>query len=292
MTEKFLPVLLLTIASTVARAAAAAATPPPDEATIARYHAAAGEARDQARLVRDSVGGVAGYFFRLGAFIKQDLALLKDACEAEAVLYEKIAAAYDRADADEVRALRTQQEKATRDRLVYRERITEYRNRQFLAAPTEQWFAEYVRWYRSAIPELEAWGEARKAAAEAWGRVADAFAPGYDPDAMEDLKERAYALDVEREIGEMRFTWVRERGTVMANDPKGVGSPELTRAIERLQKAQEDRVAAKRLESERERQQRRLDRAVRTAEREFQKAHEAAVKDAVERARAAAAAKK
>jgi hypothetical protein len=117
--------------------------------------------------------------------------------------------------------------------------------------------------------------------------VAEAYVPGYDHDAFEELKERAYALDVEREIGEMRYTWVRDRAALTANDPKGVESPELTQRLEELKKLQEERVAAKRLENERERQERRIDRAIRVADHAYREAHEAAVKEAAERKRAA-----
>jgi hypothetical protein len=282
--------IALSLALTPAGLAARAAPAKVDAETTARYAAAAANERDLARTLRDSDAAVAGDFFRLGPFIKDDLVLLKAATDAQAAIHEAVAVAYEKADVDEIHRLREEQERAYRARVTLRERISEWRNKQFTAAPSEQWFQEYSRWYRTGLPELMAWAEARKAAAEAWGRVADACLPGYDPDALEALKEQAYALDVEREIGEMRFTWARERALVMQNQSEKhpPSSPELTKSIEALTKLQEERLAVKRKEVEREREIRRLDRQIRVADREFRSAYEAAQKDALERARNAA----
>jgi hypothetical protein len=277
MARRTLHALLLTLTFAVAGRAA-------DDDIAARRAAAAQSERDAARQIRDVDVALGADYFRLGAFIKDDLVGLKKASEAHAAIHDKVAAAYERGDDEEVKRLRTEQDKAYRARIVWRERITDWRNRQFLAAPSEQWFQEYSRWYRTGIPELMAWAEARKAAAEAWGRVADAYVPGYDPDAMEALKEAAYALDVEREIGEMRYNWMRERAAVMPADGK-VSSPELTRRVEELKRLQEERIVLKRSEGERERAVRRLDRKIREADHQFRKAHDVAQREAVERAR-------
>lgn len=242
--------------------------------------------RDAARQVRDYDAGLVGDYFRLGAFITDDVALLKGATEGEAVVHERIAAAIERgANEEEVKRLRTEQEAATKARMMYRERITEWRSRQFTAAPSEQWFQEYGRWSRAGIPELLAWGEARKAAAEAWGRVAEGLVPGYDADALDNLKEEAYRLDTEREIAEMRFNWAREREQVLQSDKRVTPDGELVKRVEELKRLQEERIKIKRLENERQREVRRLDRSIRSADAAFRKAWESAQRAAEERAR-------
>jgi hypothetical protein len=279
MIRPTLPILLLTLAL------CGGALGADDEAT-ARRAADARNERDVARQVRDADAGVAGDYFRLGPFITDDLALLSKATEAEVALHEKIADAIEHGDDEQVKRLRAQQEKATRDRMVYRERITEYRSRQFTDAPNEQWFQQYGRWSQSGIDELNAWGEARKAAAEAWGDVADACKPGSDAAALEALKEKAYTLDVEREIAEMRFNWRREREQVLQSD-KRVASPEVNRRVEALKKLQERRIELRRDQGRQEREVRQLDRSIRAANAEFQKAFQAAQREAEERARSA-----
>jgi hypothetical protein len=255
-----------------------------DEA--ARRAASAKNERDVATQVRDSDAGVVGDYFRLGAFITDDVALLKKASEAEAGLHEKIATAIERGDDDAVKRLRAEQEKASRERAVYRERIVEYRNRQFTVAPSEQWFGQYLRWSHTGMEELMAWGEARKAAAEAWGDVAEACKPGYDVKAMEALKEKAYALEVEQEIAEMRFNWAREREQVLQSD-KRVSSAEVNQKVEVLKKLQEERIALRRSQGQQERDVRRLDRSIHAADTEFHNAFTAAQRAAEERARSA-----
>jgi hypothetical protein len=279
MIRPTLLVMLLTLAICVAAHGA-------DDDVAARRATDARNERDVARQVRDADAGVAGDYFRLGPFITDDLVLLKKATEAEAGLHEKIAMAIERGDDAEVKRLRADQEKAARVRAVYRERITEYRNRQFTDAPSEQWFQQYGRWSQTAAEELKAWGEARKAAAEAWGDVAEACKPGYDADALEGLKEKAYALDVEREIAEMRFNWRRERDQVLLSD-KRVSSPEVNRRVEALKKLQEQRIELRRAQGRQERDVRQLDRSLRAANAEFQKAFQAAQREAEERARSA-----
>jgi hypothetical protein len=279
MIRPTLPILLLTLALCGGALGA-------DDEAAARRAADARNERDVARQVRDADAGVAGDYFRLGPFITDDLALLSKATEAEVTLHEKIADAIEHGDDEQVKHLRAQQEKATRDRMVYRERITEYRSRQFTDAPNEQWFQQYGRWSQSGIDELNAWGEARKAAAEAWGDVADACKPGSDAAALEALKEKAYTLNVEREIAEMRFNWRREREQVLQSD-KRVASPEVNRRVEALKKLQERRIELRRDQGRQEREVRQLDRSIRAANAEFQKAFQAAQREAEERARSA-----
>jgi hypothetical protein len=274
-------VLLLTIATCAGAAA------PVDEATAARYAAAAREERDTARRVRDADAELANDYFKYNGFIKDDLAHTKASAEAEAVIRERIAAAYDHADPDEVQRLRTELEPATRARLIWRERITEWRKRQGDAAPSEQWFEEQSHWHHGAMAELMALAEARKVAADAWGRVAEAVQPGADAAALAALKEQAFTADAEREIADMRYTWAHQRDLILQD--KKIKSEQIDARLAQLQKLQEDRLALRREEIEHDRRVRQADGAIRAAEQEFRQAYETAQREAAQRAREKAA---
>src|SRR3954469_20551527 len=164
-----------------------------DGAAAARRAQLAQEERDTARRILDWDAQLATDYFRCGGVVKDDLIQWKKAAEADAAVHDKIAAAYEAGREDEVKRLREEAKGTERVRLIWRDRIAEYRKRQFDAAPTEQWFQEYSRWMpKETMPELLAWGEARKTAAEAWGLVAEVAVPGADPTALYGLKERAY----------------------------------------------------------------------------------------------------
>ena len=137
------------------------------------------------------------------------------------------------------------------------------------------------------MPELLAFAEARKTAADAWGRVAEAIVPGADPKALKGLKEEAFRADAEREIAEMRYNWAHEREMVWSD--KKIGSEEVTRRLAELQKLQESRLALRREEIEHSRKVREAEDAIHAADEAFRKAYEAAQRDAAQRAREKAA---
>jgi len=278
---------LLSLALTLLPALCALAAPAVDDATLARYAALARDERDIARRVRDDDAQLAVDFFRYGGFVKDDLIHTKESAEAEALVHEKIATAYDHADAAEVQALRKDLDAASRARLIWRERVTEWRRRQAEAAPSEQWFQEQGHWLRGAMPELLALAEARKAAADAWGKVAQAVQPDADPAALQAIKEQAFTADAEREIADLRYTWAHQRELIWQD--KKIQSEELTRRLATLQKLQEDRVALKRADIERARKIRQADDAIRAADEQFRKAYESAQKEAAQRAKEKAA---
>jgi hypothetical protein len=279
--------LTLLLLPALCAANAADAAPAVDDATLARYAALARDERDTARRIRDADAELAVDFFRYGGFIKDDLVHTKESAEAEAVLHEKVAAAYDHADVNQVQALRKDVDAANRARLIWRERVTEWRKRQGDAAPSEQWFQEQCRWHQGAMPELLALAEARKTAADAWGRVAQALQPGADPAALNALKEAAFTADAEREIADLRYTWAHERDLVWQD--KKIQSPELTQRLSQLQKLQEDRLALRRAEIEHARKVRQADDAIRAANEQFRKAYETAQQEAAQRAKEKAA---
>jgi hypothetical protein len=186
-----------------------------------------------------------------------------------------------------VQALRKDVDAANRARLIWRERITEWRKRQADAAPSEPWFQEQCRWHQGAMPELLALAEARKTAADAWGRVAQAVQPDADPAALNALKEAAFTADAEREIADLRYTWAHQRDLVWQD--KKIQSEELTRRLAELQKLQEDRLALRRAEIEHARKVRQADDAIRAANEQFRKAYETAQQEAAQRAKQKAA---
>ena len=271
------------LALTFSLAAGALPAADRDPAIAARNAAWAQEERDTAARVRDYDAGLATDSFRYGALAKEDLTHSKQAAEAEAQIHEKIAAAHDRGDEAEAQRLRKDADQASRVNAIWRERISDWRSRQATAAPDEQWFQEQSRWYRGSLDELMAWSEARKAASEAWGRVAEAIVPGADLKAVAAVKEEAFTLDAEREIAEMRFTWAYQREQVLQD--KKISSPEVTRRLEELKKMQDERVAFRRAEIDRTRRAREIDRALHLADQEFHKAYETAQREAAERAR-------
>lgn len=260
--------------------AAAAFAAPRDQAAIDRDKQRAQEERDTAARFRDWEGGLATDSFRYGAFVKADLIESKKAAETLAVIHEKIADALIVGDEAEQNRLRKIEPAAARVKDLWHERIGEWRKRQAEAAPDEQWFQEQIRWQRGWLPELLAYSEARKAASEVWGKVADAVTPDADPNTLIALREQAYTLDAEREIAESRFNWTYQREVVW-NDKK-LNTEELRSSLAELQKAQEARLALRREEIDRARHARELDRAIRQADERFHKAFETAQKQAIE----------
>jgi hypothetical protein len=260
-----------------------------DEAAAAQRAQLAQEERDWGRRLRDESAGLAGDYARLGGFAKDDFEQHKAACDAEAAAHDKIAEAYDRnAPQAEIIELRRAADRVGKAKLVWRERIVEYRVRQSTAAPSEEWWQELARWApKETLGEMLAWSEARKAAAEAWGRTAEACVPGSDWAELARLKDAAYAADAEREIAEWRFTWARDRERVWEN--KKIASEDLTRTVAKLQQLQEERIKVRRDEIERDRRAREVERAMRSADAEFHKAFEAAQREYERRRREDAA---
>jgi hypothetical protein len=253
---------------------------PRDQAAIDRDAQRAQEERDTAARFRDLEGALANDTFRYGAFVKADLVESKKAAEALAVIHEKIAAALVAGDEAELKRLRKAEAAAARLRDLWHDRIGEWRKRQAEAAPDENWFQEQIRWQRGWLAELLEYVQARKAASEAWGKVADSVTPDADPGKLIALKDEAYALDAEREIAELKFNWAYQRELVW-NDKK-LNTEALRKSLAALQKAQEARVAFRREEIERSRRARELDRAISQADKEFRKAFETAQKEAIE----------
>lgn len=260
---------MLLAAATAARGA---------EQAVGKYAQAAAEERELARSVREGWAVFVGDLQRHEAFIREDAKLAMKDVEAEAALHLEAAKAFDREDLEEGRRIRASAAEALKRRTAWKERIYDYRRKQAEAAPSEQSYADEMRWHRypNAQGELDALCEAKKALSEAWGRVADAAGPDRDADSLTDLKEAAYSAELERDIAEMRYLWAKQRDEIR-NDKK-VWSDAMEQRQKELQAVQERRVELKRAEAAREREDRRIEREIRLAVEAYRAAYEEAAK--------------
>lgn len=245
------------------------------EQAVGKYAQSVQDEREMARAVRDGFATFVADSSRQEAFIKEDVRQARKDVEIEAALHEQAAAAFEREDVVEGRRLREEAGKALKARVAWRERIGDFRLKQALAAPSEQTYADEMRWPKqNTRPEFDAWIEARKTLSEAWGRVAEASGPGVHADSLTDLKEAAYAADVECDIAELRYTWAKQREDIWSD--KKVASADLEAKLAALQAVQERRVALRRAAAGRDREDRRIEREIRLAVDEYRKAYEEA----------------
>ncbi|HYE19945.1 MAG TPA: hypothetical protein VEA69_15960 [Tepidisphaeraceae bacterium] len=263
---------------------AGAAKPPVDPPDV-RYRTHIQEATDTAGRIRDSANAIEADNARYLAFMRADLAKLREQCEIEAKLYERVAQAYKADDIENVRKHRAEIAIHERRRNVWKVRIGELRLRQAQAAPAEALYVEESRWIPAgAVAALDALIDAKRAAAEAWGRAAEALTPEADPAAATAVRETAYAAEAEREIAQWRFEAVLYRERITPD--KTASSPEMARAVERIDAVLAQREKIRRAEVERDRLTRAAERELHDAQRAFREAYEAAV---AERARQKAA---
>lgn len=240
-----------------------------------RYAQQAKEDRARATNLRNSFEELAASCSRYGGFMKDDLVLAKPAWEKAAALLEKAAEAFDRDDENEGWRLRKEHDQQERAIEVWRQRLWEWRRRQAESAPEEKWFRDESRWLAAgARPELMEWVRARRALSQAWGALAEATTPGADEEMIRQLKEKAFAAEGESEIARLRFDWARGREQIWSD--KKVSSEQLTRKLEALRAAQEERIRLRRADIERDRQMREVERRIAAAEKEFREAFEAA----------------
>lgn len=240
--------------------------------------------RGRAQYVRQEYGDVvegARYGGLFEDIVKEDLALAKKDFDAEAALFDRAADAWDAGDQVKAQQLRTEADAATKVKNLWRQRLLDWRRRQGEAAPTERWYRDVLTWVRPDVkPVVDDFARAKRAAADAWGRLAEATVPGADPAVLADLREKAYAADAEREIADWRFKWAHERN-MMLPDPKVTGD-ELTQADEALRQLHEARARLRREEIDRDRRGRELEEKMRAADARLRKAYEAAEREARE----------
>jgi len=254
--------------------------------------------RDRAQYSRHEYGDVvesASAGGRFEGIVKEDLILAKPAFDAEAALLDRAADAWEAEDQPKAQQLRTEAEAATRVKNLWRQRLLEWRRRQGEAAPTESWYHSALAYVRPEAraevrPLVDACLRTRRAAADAWGRVAEATVPGADPAAVTDLKEKAYAADAEREMAEWQYVWARERALVWAD--RQATSDDLVKLDETLRQLHEGRLQLRREQIDRDRRARDLEERTTDAEARFRKAYEAAAQAAAEAKQRAAQKKK
>lgn len=231
--------------------------------------------RERAQTVRDEYAQFAVDAAPLDGFAKDDMLKVKEAYEAWARSFEAVAAAWDRNEEKQAWELQRQIGKAAQVAATWRSRVWEYRRRQAEAAPDERWYSDSVRGIpKGAMPEFDALVKAKRAAAEAWGRVAEATAPGADESLIIELREKAFAADAEREIAEWCSRWANDREWIWSD--KKISSEELKRALAELQQSQDQRVALRRADVARDRRLREVERDMRNADARCRKAMDAA----------------
>ena len=252
-----------------------AADKPDESPPEIRYRNQIEETAEMARKLRDATGTLEADYSAFLAYLKSDLAHYRELCEAQAAIWDKLTAAYRAGNIEETQRLRVEIDKTERIRNLWRLRIVDLRIKQGQAAPKESSYVDEARWLPpGAAAAFDALVDAKRASSEAWGRAADAVYPGADPAAAIAAKEEAYALEAERDIAQWRTDWALQRERMQSD--KTISTPEMTRALERMQAARLRREQLRREEAQRDRRGREIETDLRASERAFREAYEAA----------------
>lgn len=255
-----------TICLVIALGMAAGTAPAQGDADPAvQYAAQAEQARAAAQRLKDEYDGLVASAWEIEAVAKDDLAQAGAVYDGIAARYQQAADAWLRGDVAEAQALQSQADKSQADKDVWRQRISEIRRAQFDAMPTEQWHADLARITRPGA--LEAFNRcvaARKAAAEAWRDLAEATVPGADPEALNEMKEKAFTARSEAEIALWEFHWANQIESLWGEDPV-VSAADVPEPLAVLRKLQQERADLKRKETEIERRERELNAEMRAA---------------------------
>jgi len=271
--SKLFPLLLM--AALFAPGSARAAEKPEDAPPEIRYKNQIEETTEMARKLRDATSTLEADYSAFIAYLRPDLARYRELSDAQALIWDKLTAAYRAGDIEEARRLRAEIDKSERIRTIWRLRIVDLRIKQGQTAPKESNYLEESRWLPPAVNSaFDALVDAKRAASEGWGRAADAMYPGADPAAMTAAKEEAYALEAERDIAQWRADWALQRERMQTD--KTISTPEITKALERIQEARLKREQLRREEAQRDRRGREIESELRASERAFREAYEAA----------------
>jgi len=251
------------------------AAKPEDLPPEIRYKTQIEDSADFARRMREATNSLEAEYLAFIPFLKPDLTKHRELCDAQAMIWDKVSAAYRTGDVEEVRRLRTEIEASERARVIWKTRITELRLRQARAAPRESDYVEEARWIVPTVHvAFDALVDAKRASSEAWGRAAEAMFPGADPVAVNNAREEAFAMEAERDIAQWRADWALQRERMQSD--KTISSAELTKALDRIQQVRANREQFRREEAQRERRGRELETEMRASERDFREAYEAA----------------
>lgn len=233
------------------------------------------DCKRQAEWIQGQVGWMQGDYARHGDFTKIDLELMEKAHQQVIAAWEKAIATYAKGDLAEARALKKEAQKLHDASGLWRHRL-DRRAYQAQVAPSERWLAkEVLPWCQpEARAELDAWVEAKQRAAEAWGRAAEAITPEADPERLAELDDQAYAARIEEEVASWRFEWRNQRLRALAYG-KHLITPAVMRTVREAEQIEEQRIAHRRGDIERDRRTRQLERLRKQSERELQQALEA-----------------
>lgn len=225
--------------------------------------------------VRDESASLIARMQEYADFVKDDLPHARTAYEAQAKAAEKIADLWEREDDKAAVAAQREYEKAVAISLVWQTRLWEWRRRQAEAAPSEQAYRNELSWTPQAVvPFLEDVIRCRKAAADAWGRLADATVPGADPNRLEALKDQAMAADARCEMALWKRTWASRREETWYD--KTLASDALRAAFDQLDRLHERRLRLREAQIESDREARHADRQIQEMESQARRAYEAA----------------
>lgn len=264
---------------------AGAADKPEDQPPEIRYKNQIEEAAEMARRLRDATATLEADYTAFIAYLRDDLARYRELSEAQALMWDKLTAAYRAGDIEEARKLRIEIEKSERNRTLWRLRIVDLRLKQGQTAPKESAYVDEARWLPPAAnTAYDALVDAKRAASEGWGRAADAMYPGADPAAMTAAKEEAYALEAERDIAQWRAEWALQRERMQTD--KTLSTPAMNKALEQIELARTKREQLRREEAQRDRRAREIESELRASERAFREAYEAAYAEKINRPRA------
>jgi hypothetical protein len=254
-------------------ALAVAAAPTPEEL--------AGEARfcrDRGREVLGEYDNLVAAYSTYGDYTRDDLRLAKPTYDGVAKLWQRAGEAYEKADADGARALREQAEHGARDCAPWRERM-DARLREHEAAPQEGiYYNEHANTAPAAQGALSALIDARRDAADAWCKLAEAMTPGGDPGRIADLREAALRATDEVEVLTGSYHAVNRRERLVRDHAKVAPTTQITEALEKLRRLDDERAGEKREQMAHGRRVRELDRQTAQLEEQLRKAYDAAAK--------------
>jgi len=190
--------------------------------------------------------------------LKEAAASLVTAKRNEATALEALATALEGGDPSMIKAARIEREKAGR--------ASKTANEVFAAREAEQRNAgdpEHVeRLQRTTPPELkdrlEATMRAKKAAAEAWAKLAEAAGKGALPADLESLRASAVFADGEARISFKTFEVAKEE-TLLAREVEKQNLPDLRKSVEELKQVGQELLAAEKQRIEAERKVRQIE---------------------------------
>lgn len=195
---------------------------------------------DAAASARDALATWEATAQEMPEFTKRDMALITSYMEKVVAAWTRAADALKNGDEKGGDALAKRAREMDNKRDIFNARLNWRRGqamREYLPASEESFNVLVGDRKPDEIKEIEAFIETKKLRSEAYGRLADAAAPGADERALAALQDEVSAADVEVQVATMKLDWAGEDRNVrlwVAPDAT-VTSPEYTAAKQRLQ---------------------------------------------------------